>query len=165
MIIYTIGHSNATMDHFLDLLRQHQIGVLVDTRTQPYSRYAAQFNRDPLKASLQQAGIQYLFRGDTLGGRPADAQYYQADGKVNYDRLAEAPFYLEGLEQLKKQAEAYRVALLCSEADYRKCHRYWLITRSLVGKGVKVRHILHSGELVETRPDEFIPSVEQLRLF
>ncbi|MBI2875313.1 MAG: DUF488 domain-containing protein [Candidatus Tectomicrobia bacterium] len=165
MILYTVGHGNATIDQFLDLLRQHHIDVLVDVRTQPYSRYASQFNRDPLRASLQQVGIQYLYLGDALGGRPADVQYFWADGKVNYDRLTKAPFYLEGLERLKKQAEGHRVAVLCSEADYRKCHRYWLITRSLVGEGVEVRHILHSGELAETRPDEFTPPVEQLRLF
>jgi uncharacterized protein (DUF488 family) len=165
MTVFTIGHSNAAIDRFLDLLRQHRIEVLVDTRSQPYSRYVPQFNRESLSATLQLAGLGYLYMGDSLGGRPAERQYYREDGKVDYDLLAEAPFYLAGLGQLKKQAETGRVAVLCSEADYHKCHRYWLITRSLAGEGVEVRHILHSGEMATTDPKEFESSSDQLRLF
>lgn len=36
-ILYTVGHSNRTLDLFLGLLTQHSIDVLVDTR--PHSRY------------------------------------------------------------------------------------------------------------------------------
>jgi uncharacterized protein (DUF488 family) len=164
-MIYTIGHSHVPVEQFVSLLAQHQIEVLVDTRSQPYSRYAPQFNRESLKASLEQAGVKYLYMGDALGGRPADKQYYDADGKVDYDRLATAPFYLEGLERLKKGAEKYRLAIMCSEADYHKCHRYNLITRSLVAEGIPVRHILHSGEVVETDPEAFSIQADQLRLF
>lgn len=165
MTIYTIGHSSVAIDRFLALLTQHQIDVLVDTRSRPYSRYAPQFNRHSLKTSLQQAGIKYLYLGDRLGGRPAEPKYYRGDGEVDYDRLMKAPFYQEGIERLKKQREGSRAAIMCSEADYRKCHRYWLITRSLVGQGVEVHHLLHSGEVVHTRPDAFTSAADQLRLF
>ncbi|RLS46864.1 MAG: DUF488 family protein [Planctomycetota bacterium] len=43
--LFTIGHSNHTDEHFLGLLRQHEIDVLVDVRTQPYLQYSPQFNR------------------------------------------------------------------------------------------------------------------------
>ena len=164
-MIYTIGHGNALIEQFVDLIRQQRIQVLVDIRSQPYSRYAPQFNRESLRISLEQASVQYLYLGNSLGGQPTDKQYYDPDGRVNYDRLAAAPFYLQGLEQLKQGAERYRLAIMCSEADYSKCHRYWLITRSLVAEGLKVQHILHSGELVETHPDAFSQQVKQLRLF
>lgn len=164
-MIYTIGHSHAPIQQFVHLLTQCRIDVLVDTRSQPYSRYAPQFNRESLKASLEQAHIKYLYLGDALGGRPTEEPYYGPDGKVDYDRLAQAPFYREGLERLKKGAEAYRLAIMCSEADYRKCHRYWLITRSLVAEGVQVQHILHSGEVVETDPTAFRHHAAQPRLF
>lgn len=165
MTIYTIGHSHTAIERFVDLLRLPRIQVLIDTRSQPYSRYAPQFNRESLKTSLQHAGITYLYLGDKLGGRPRDAQYHLPNGKVDYERLAEAPSYREGSERLKHEAERCRVAIMCSEADYRKCHRYWLITRSLVSEGVEVHHILHSGELIQTRPDEFSPAARQLGLF
>jgi uncharacterized protein (DUF488 family) len=165
MTIYTLGHSNTTIDRFLDLLRRHQIQVLVDTRSQPYSRYVPQFNRESLQASLEHAGVKYLYMGDSLGGRPSDQTYYDPDGKVNYDRLAEAPFYLEGLKRLKEAAENTRLVVLCSEADYRKCHRYRLITRSLVAEGIEVKHLLHSGEVEDANPEVFSQPSEQLSLF
>jgi uncharacterized protein (DUF488 family) len=164
-MIYTIGHGNASIEQFVDLLRQQRIEVLVDIRSQPYSRYALQFNRESLRDSLEQVGVKYLYLGDSLGGQPDEVQYYDPDGKVAYDRLAASPFYLQSLERLKQGAERYHLAVMCSEADYRKCHRYWLITRSLVAEGLKVQHILHSGELVQTQLDAFSQQAEQLRLF
>lgn len=165
MTIYTIGHSNITIARFIDLLRSYSIQVLVDTRSQPYSRYAPQFNRESLKTSMEQVGITYLHFGDQLGGRPRGARYYLPEGTVNYDRLAEAPFYQEGIERLKREAEGRCLAIMCSEADYRNCHRYKLITRSLVKEGVEVHHIVHSGELVQVHVGEFGLEPRQLNLF
>ena len=164
MTIYTIGHSHIAIERFVDLLRLHLIHVLVDTRSQPYSRYAPQFNRGSLKTSLQQAGITYLYLGDQLGGRPKSAQYYLPNGKVDYDRLEETPLYREGLERLKHAAEGHRLAIMCGEADYQNCHRYNLISRSLVKHGVEVHHILHSGDLAQTHPEEFRSEPRQLGL-
>ena len=164
MTIYTIGHSNVTLDRFLALLTQQQIAVLVDTRSRPYSRYCPHFNRTSLNTSLGQAGIEYRYLGDRLGGRPTDATFYRPDGNVDYAHLAQAPFYREGIESLKAEAANARVAIMCAEADYRKCHRYWLITRSLVAEGVEVQHLLYSGELVQTPPDAFTPATSQLPL-
>jgi uncharacterized protein (DUF488 family) len=164
MTIYTIGHSHTAIERFVDLIRLHPIQVLIDTRSQPYSRYAPQFNRKSLQTSLQQAQIAYFYLGDELGGRPKDAQYYLPDGKVDYERLAEAPSYRRGIARLKHEAEGRCVAIMCSEADYRKCHRYWLISRSLVHEGVEVQHILPSGGLIQTGPEEFSPVSHQLGL-
>jgi uncharacterized protein (DUF488 family) len=165
MTLYTIGHGHTSVERFLELLRLHQIEALFDTRSQPYSRFAPQFNRESLKASLQHAGTVYLYLGDQLGGRSRDPVYKLPNGKVDSERLAGAPAFLEGLRQLKRDAEKRRVAIMCSEADYRKCHRFWLITRALVGDGVDVQHILHSGELAHTSPDAFAAAVDQLCLF
>jgi uncharacterized protein (DUF488 family) len=164
MTIYTIGHSHTAIARIIELLRLHLIQVLIDTRSQPYSRYAPQFNRKALNTSLQQAGITYLYLGDKLGGRPREAQYRLPNGEVDYERLAEAPSYRDGLTQLQHEAERHSLAIMCSEADYRKCHRYWLITRSLVREGVEVRHILPSGGLIQTHLEEFSPVSRQLGL-
>ena len=71
MTLYSIGHSNAEINAFLELLTRHSIELLVDTRSQPYSRYSPQFNRETLKAWLGEAEIAYLFLGEQLGGRRA----------------------------------------------------------------------------------------------
>jgi uncharacterized protein (DUF488 family) len=64
MTIYTIGHSNMALERFVDLLRMQLIQMLVDIRSQPSSRYAPQFNREPLKTSLDYTGIAYFYLGD-----------------------------------------------------------------------------------------------------
>jgi uncharacterized protein (DUF488 family) len=164
MTIYTIGHSNVAMARFIDLLRSYSIQVLVDTRSQPYSRYAPQFNRESLETSMEQAGIAYLHLGDQLGGRPRDARYYLSEGDVDYDHLADAPFYREGIERLKREATGRCLAIMCSEADYKNCHRYNLIARSLVKEGIGVHHILHSGALEPTDVNDFRAELRQLGL-
>jgi uncharacterized protein (DUF488 family) len=165
MMIFTVGHSHIPIAHFIELLELHHVDTLIDARSQPHSRFAPQFNRKILQTSLEQAGIVYRYLGDKLGGRPKDPQYYLPGGKVDYLRLAQAPHYWEGLQALRQEAERSHVAIMCAEADFRKCHRYWLITRSLVNAGVDVHHILGSGELVGTSPEEFVSTPEQLPLF
>jgi uncharacterized protein (DUF488 family) len=164
MTIYTVGHSSIASARFVDLLRLHVIQLLVDTRSQPYSRYAPQFNRTSLKTSLAYAGIAYLYLGDELGGRPRDGRYYRPEGTVDYDHLAEAPVYREGIERLIREATGRRLAIMCSEADYRRCHRYNLITRSLAKEGIEVRHILPSGGLDRTDLKDFRSELRQLGL-
>ena len=163
MIIYSIGHSNADAGFFLALLERHLIDTLVDTRSQPYSRYTPQFNREALKRSLSEAKVDYVYLGDLIGGRPEDPAYYFSNGKVDYDLLATAPFYLSGIERLLALAATARVAFMCTEADFTKCHRYWLITRTLLARDVEVSHILHSGELAKSELSEF--EAPQLSLF
>jgi Domain of unknown function DUF488 len=83
MTIYTIGHSNIAVERFVDLLRLQLIQMLVDTRSQPYSRYAPQFHRKPLKTWLDYAGIAYLYRGDKRTERLPSPQYLPT-GRVEY---------------------------------------------------------------------------------
>jgi uncharacterized protein (DUF488 family) len=65
LVVHTIGHSDHTTAAFVDLLRRHGITLVVDVRSQPYSRWAPQFNRETLARDLQDAGLAYHFIGDT----------------------------------------------------------------------------------------------------
>src|SRR5690242_990206 len=115
--IYTIGHSNHPLDGFLALLAQHNIQVLVDTRSQPYSKYASQFNSHPLGESLRANGIRYVFMGKELGGRPRDECFYDEKGYVLYGRIAESEPFLQAIGKLEKGMQTHTIALLCSEED------------------------------------------------
>ncbi len=145
--LYTIGHSNHTLDAFLDLLILHTIEVLIDTRSAPYSRFAPQFNKDALKAAVLGQGIKYGFYGKELGGRPDGEEFYDAQGHVLYGEVAQSPLFQEGLARVMSGAEKYRVALLCSEEDPNICHRRLLIVRVLDTRGVSVTHIRGDGRL------------------
>ncbi|MBS1789479.1 MAG: DUF488 domain-containing protein [Acidobacteria bacterium] len=162
MTLFSIGHSNASLESFLHLLRQHDITLLVDTRSKPYSRYNTHFSRDPLKQSLKERGIEYVFLGDRIGGKPEDETFYFQSGKVDYEQLAKSPAYLAGIEQLIQLGQTRRVAFMCAEADYKHCHRYWLITQTLVERGIEVRHILHSGETASSVTGDFDPAQPSL---
>jgi uncharacterized protein (DUF488 family) len=162
MELFSVGHSNAEINAFLDLLRRYEISALVDTRSQPYSRYNQHFSREQLKHSLDEAGIEYVYLGKEIGGRPEDPAFYFQNGKVDYDLVAESLLYLAGIERLLALASDRRVAFMCAEADYKSCHRYWLITRTLAQRGIEVRHILHSGDAVVSEASEFEPAQPSL---
>jgi uncharacterized protein (DUF488 family) len=69
MKLFTIGHSNHSIETFIALLQQHQITALADVRSHPYSRYLPHFSQAPLRAALAQANMQYVFLGRELGAR------------------------------------------------------------------------------------------------
>ncbi|HUG13616.1 MAG TPA: DUF488 domain-containing protein [Thermomicrobiales bacterium] len=145
--IYTIGHSNQTMEAFLDLLRQHGIEALADVRSAPYSGYVPHFNVDELQYAILDAGLQYVYLGRELGGRPDDDSMYDEDGHVLYRRVAESAQFRAGLERLKEASERVRVALMCSEEDPDECHRRLLVGRVLIDEGHTILHIRGDGRL------------------
>ena len=75
--VLTIGHSNHTIERFMELLRQHHVTAVADVRSAPYSHMHVQFNRKALASALKQEGIAYSFLGKELGGRPADKTCYE----------------------------------------------------------------------------------------
>ncbi len=160
-LLYSIGHSDHEIDAFIALLKQHDIDVLVDVRSQPYSRWVSQFNRESLVRAVEAAGLRYVWLGDALGGRPGDPSLYDEDRSLpDYDRLREHPAYQSGIDKLLAFADQATVAMMCSEGDYSKCHRTLLITPTLLDRGIRVVHILPDG-----RTAEAVKEPEQLSLF
>ena len=154
-LLYTIGHSDHSVEEFVGLLARYQITTVIDVRSQPYSRWVPQFDKQALAEELAQQGLEYLFMGDTLGGRPEDPTLYDpsdSHGRPNYDRLAETRSFAEGILQLEKKARRSTVCIMCSEGDYKQCHRSLLITPRLLGDGFRVLHIRPDGETVEAHP-------------
>ena len=81
MKLYTIGHSNHSIEKFASLLDENGIALLVDVRTAPYSRYNPQFNKENLAHALSEHWIEYAYAGKFLGGRPSDPTCYK-DAKL-----------------------------------------------------------------------------------
>jgi uncharacterized protein (DUF488 family) len=165
--VFTIGHSNHTVEHFLSLLKAHGVRVVVDARSQPYSKYATQFDHEALKPALQDEGIRYLYLGRELGGRPEGDGFYDEDGHVLYDRVAATSIFQEGLSRLERGIREYNVALLCAEENPAACHRRLLVGRVLADRGIQVEHIrgdsrIQTEEQVAAEAD---PDRDQLSLF
>jgi len=165
--VLTIGHSNHTVEHFLVLLKGHAVQVVVDARSQPYSKYATQFDHEPLRLALLDAGIRYLYLGKELGGRPEGEEFYDGEGHVLYDRVAATSFFQEGLARLERGIREYKVALLCAEENPAACHRRLLVGRVLLEHGFQVEHVRSDGR-IQTEEEvaaELDPNRDQLTLF
>ena len=168
--LYTIGHSNYAFDDFSALLTAHAIDVVVDVRSNPYARYATHFSGALLKPSLQKVGFKYLFLGGEIGGKPSAQHFYDEDGLVNYDLLAQSESFKLGMDRLQNGINKYRVVAMCAEENPTSCHRRHLIARAAQLRNIEVLHIrknglLHSEE--DLQSEEAGPALEfqQLKLF
>ncbi len=110
-------------------LKEYQIQVLVDVRTIPLSRFCPHFNQKALHKALATETIKYLFRGANLGGRAINVSYEEA---------------IDELVGLAKQG--IRVCVMCSEKDYKQCHRFTTLTPSFEERGLLVVHIQYENE-------------------
>ncbi|MDE2803342.1 MAG: DUF488 domain-containing protein [Chloroflexota bacterium] len=143
--VLTIGHSNHSLAEFTALLQRHDVAAVADVRTAPYSRYTPHFNHDALRDALEAGGLDYMFLGGELGGRPADRSCYDESGRVLYERVAETDAFDDGIRSVMHVADQGCVALMCSEKEPLDCHRTLLVARALAERGVAVRHILADG--------------------
>jgi uncharacterized protein (DUF488 family) len=146
-VIYTVGHSNVSQEAFIALLQQHGIEVLVDVRSAPYSKYVPHFNGDALKQAVVRAGVKYVYLGRELGGKPREPRFYDSEGHIRYDLIAESPQFQEGIERLLRGVREHRVAIMCNEEDPHECHRRLLVGRVLTARGVAVLHIRGDGRI------------------
>lgn len=141
----TIGYGDRPWENFVSRLRRHQIGFLIDVRSQPRSRQS-EFNQEELKVLLSQSCIQYVYMGDALGGMPNDPVCY-VEGKIDYARCSTRDEFVAGLDRLcAAEMGGHRIALMCSELDPERCHRSKLIGQALAKRGVELCHIDRDGE-------------------
>lgn len=160
--VYTVGHSNHTLAHFLKLLQSHEITAVADVRSSPYSTYKPEFGREAIARSLKEVDIAYVYVGAELGARPADLGCYK-DGKVHYDALFKTPTFQAGIDRVVKGAQQHRVALMCTEGDPLQCHRSILISKALELRNLTVLHIVPDGE-TETHAAAMLRLLDLLKL-
>lgn len=149
MRIYTVGHSNRSLDEFLDVLKEHGIRQLADVRRWPRSRRHPHFSDENLKASLERAGIEWRHFG-TLGGmrKPrADSsnQGWETNGFQGYADYLATDDFRHAFGELMDWAGEAPTAVMCAEARPSRCHRR-LISDALTVRNVEVVHIGGGGE-------------------
>jgi len=151
--LLTVGHSTHPIEHFLELLRSADVAAIADVRRYPTSRRNPQFGAAALAASLEQAGIDHAWFGEELGGRrnlgrtDRPSAWHNRAFRAYADHMA-APQFAEGLGRLERLAARRVTAVMCAEADWRRCHRR-LIADALVARGWRVIHLLADGRLQE----------------
>lgn len=145
MTVFTIGHSNRTLEDFLDILHACKIKKIIDVRTIPRSSYNPQFNKETLRGSLSKAGIDYTHMPG-LGGlrRPKRDSPNKGWRNASFRGFADYTLTQEFKDNIKELIDAARrgpVAVMCAEALPWRCHRS-LIADALKVRGINVEHIM-----------------------
>jgi len=142
---WTIGHSTLPIEEFIDRLQSFGIEVLADVRSFPGSRRYPHFNQENLSSTLRGVQIRYEHLR-ALGGRrrvhpdSLNLAWRNESFRAYADYMETAEFHL-GIENLLAVAGQHRVAIMCSEGLWWRCHRS-LSSDYLKVKGIEVVHIM-----------------------
>ncbi|MQA75643.1 MAG: DUF488 family protein [Solirubrobacterales bacterium] len=155
--ILTVGHSTHSIDDFLALLGGADVEAIADVRRYPGSRRNPQFGAAALAASLREGEIGYEPFGDELGRRrrsagaesSRNAAWRNESFRAYADHMADEEF-AAAVARLERLAGERRTAVMCAEADWRRCHRQ-LIADAFRARGWRVVHLLSGGRREEHR--------------
>jgi uncharacterized protein (DUF488 family) len=156
--ILTVGHSNLEATTFIELLKGQKVELLVDIRRFPGSKHVPWTKSGHLEKLLNAAGIGYLHL-ESLGGRRRPVEGSPNDGwRVRqfqgYADHMESKEFNDGLATLEGEAQSLRLALMCAEAQWWRCHRRLVADRLLIG-GYEVLHLDGRGSLTPHSLTEF----------
>lgn len=150
----TIGHSNRSLDEFLGMLRESRVELLIDVRSFPRSRSNPAFNVDSLPADLACMQIDYRHCRALGGRRPKQTAIdketnalWRVQSFHNYADYALGDEFDAAFEALIDLGRLQRLALMCSEAVWWRCHRR-IITDYLLLNGHSVDHLMAPGQTV-----------------
>lgn len=155
--IHTVGHSTRTAEELVALLRGSEVDLLVDVRRFPASRRHPWFNRDALKKTLAEAGIDYRHEED-LGGRRGKPRPdspnggWRNPGFQAYADHMDSEEARAALVRLLEEARERRQAIMCAEIVPWRCHRR-IVSDHLVAAGARVVHIVEPGSVQDHELD------------
>jgi uncharacterized protein (DUF488 family) len=149
----TIGHSNRSLNEFIELLTDTNTEVVVDVRRLPGSNRFPQFNADTLETALAEHGIELRRLDGLTGRRPVSRTvafetnaWWQNRSFHNYADHGLSEDFRTDLATLISWGEDARCALMCAEAVWWRCHRR-IIADHLLAHDLKVSHILGEGHI------------------
>jgi uncharacterized protein (DUF488 family) len=139
LTIFTIGHSTHPIEKFIKILQAYGIGLVVDVRTIPKSRFNPQFNETELRASLEEEKISYV-RLEKLGGlrhttKSSINTAWKNSSFRGFADYMQTEEFQTGLEQLIELAQKKETAIMCAESVPWRCHR------SLIGDALLIRDV------------------------
>ena len=146
--VFTIGHSNRDADTVIAMLKAAGVDMLADVRASPRSRSNPAFNIDIFPALLEEHDITYK-HFEKLGGRrkrqkdmePALNGYWRVQSFHNYADYALSNEFRSAIANIEAFANDCRVALMCSEAVWWRCHRR-ITADHLKARGHDVIHLM-----------------------
>jgi uncharacterized protein (DUF488 family) len=158
--LVTVGHGTASQDELVALLTTAGAAAVVDVRRFPGSRRHPHVARERLERWLPDAGIDYRWE-ERLGGRrsrvPGSVHTGLRDPSFQAyaDHLTSEAF-LAAIGRVLDEATHRRVAIMCSESVWWRCHRRMIADHVDLLTDLEVRHLMHDGRLVEHVPTDVV---------
>ena len=138
--IFTVGHSNRTIQDFLEILESYKLKLVIDIRTVPKSRHNPQFEIKKFGKTLARHGIEYVHMSG-LGGfrhslKNSVNKAWRNSAFRGYADYMQTKDFAKNLKRLIARSKRKRLVMMCAEAVPWRCHR------SLVGDALLVHGLL-----------------------
>jgi uncharacterized protein (DUF488 family) len=134
------------------MLQSFGIKLVADIRSFPGSRRYPHFNKETLMTSLPQNNIEYIHVKQLGGRRPVLKDSINTGWRNaafrGYADFMQTDEFKKGIEVLENIASSKRVAYMCSEAVWWRCHRS-MVSDYLKLRGWTVHHIMNIGKAEE----------------
>jgi len=149
--IWTVGHGTLSAPDFVTLISGAALERIVDVRRYPGSRRHPHFASDQMARWLVESGLEYEW-APSLGGRRSPSPDSPNTGLRNAqfqayaDHMATAEFR-SAADALLRIAAERRVAVMCAESVWWRCHRRLLSDHLILVDGWDVEHLMHDGRL------------------
>src|SRR3954469_7849827 len=158
MSLLTVGHGPEGRDQLGARLAGAGVRRIVDVRRFPGSRNNPDVARDALAVWLPEIGIGYRWEERLGGRRRLPAGEPVADG---WWTVAQFPAYAgptrtaefcAALDEVLATAVERRVAVMCSESVWWRCHRRLIADVAVLGRGLPVGHLMPDGRVSPHQP-------------
>ena len=130
-----MGHSTRNFSDFLEILKIHNIELVVDVRKFPCSKKFPHFNKENLEKGLSKDKIQYI-NYPKLGG-------FRKEG---YQIFSQTKEFSDCIKELQEEIDSKNTVILCAEILWWRCHRKY-IAKTLSSKGFEVIHISDKNKI------------------
>jgi hypothetical protein len=96
--------------------------------------------------------VHYLDFSVEFGARRTESHAY-TNNCIDSDKVIQLPNFLNGIERISSGvSKNYNIALLCTEKNTLDCHRFSLVSRTLIEKlSSDIEHILFDGNTINQR--------------
>ncbi|HET9028834.1 MAG TPA: DUF488 domain-containing protein [Candidatus Aquilonibacter sp.] len=153
MTLWTFGHGTASEDELASLIRDRALDVVIDVRKIPKSRTHPHVWSDRMAEWVPAlSGAAYEWHPEFGGFRRANAdspnRSLRNEAFRAYADYMQTPEFLEPFAELLERAQSLRIAIMCSESVWWRCHRRLMSDAAELRGGVPVEHIMHAGRAV-----------------
>lgn len=155
-MLVTVGHGTLEQKALLALLTAASVAELVDVRSHPGSRRVPHVAREAMREWLPAGGIDYRWEpslgGRRRGGRQSpNIALRNASFRAYADHMATDEF-LDALASLVAGARVRRLAVMCAESVWWRCHRRLIADAAVLLHACEVSHLFHDRRLDAHRP-------------